>query len=492
MMRRNDDPPDESDGYPDDGYDEQPYYRKSYDVWLSRQLILDPGDPLDSARQFLMVKYSVRGVRTLNRLQAEFYAYDGICYQPIEDEKIRAQLYDFLDGALRWDPESSNYVPFKPTKTKVSSVVDALRALTLITRDQSPPMWIDRRPEDPIPNELLCCRNGLLHLLTRETYPSSPRFFTTNAIDFDYDAAAPTPSRWLQFLDEVWGDDQESKDALQDYMGYSLTPDTRQQKMLLMVGPKRSGKGSATRVLEQLIGRQSVCNPTLSSLCTQFGVQTLIGKSVAVISDARFSARGDMAAVAERLLSISGEDKQTVPQKYKPDWCGYLKVRFVILSNELPQIVDMSGALASRFIVLTMTKSFYGKEDTTLSDQLRLELPGILLWAHKGWLRLHERGHFKQPQSSEDAIRQLEDLGSPMNAFLRECCAVEADGEVSTSTLYDKWRVWCSENGYADLGSVQLFGRNLRAALPRLRIVQKRLVGVPVRLYRGIRLTGGS
>jgi putative DNA primase/helicase len=137
----------------------------------------------------------------------------------------------------------------------------------------------------------------------------------------------------------------------------------------------------------------------------------------------------------------------------------------------------MSGALASRFIVLTMTNSFYGIEDTTLSDQLRLELPGILLWARQGWLRLHNRGHFNQPQSSQDAIQQLEDLGSPLNAFIRERCVLDADSEVVTTTLYEAWTDWSTENGYEHVGPVQLFGRNLRAAFPRLKIVQKRLDG---------------
>src|SRR5215831_17619375 len=279
--------------------------------WSKGQLVLDPGAPLFSARCFLMINYSECGVRELHRLQGVFYAHDGICYQSKEDEKVRSEIYHFLDRALRYDEESSSLVPFKPTKTKVSSVVDALNAVTIIPRDQLPPMWIGRLPANPAPNELLCCKNGLLHLPTGILYPSSPRFFTTNAIDFDYDPDAPEPSRWLQFLDELWGDDEESKDTLQEYMGYLLTPDTGQHKMLLMVGPPRSGKGTIARVEEQLIGKQSVCNPTLSSLCEQFGLQTLIGKSMAVVSDARFSSRGDMAVVAERLLSISGEDKQT-------------------------------------------------------------------------------------------------------------------------------------------------------------------------------------
>jgi putative DNA primase/helicase len=64
----------------------------------------------------------------------------------------------------------------------------------------------------------------------------------------------------------------------------------------------------------------------------------------------------------------------------------------MFLTNELPRFSDSSGALAGRFVILRMTESFYGKEDTGLTQRLLAELPGILNWAIEGWHRLRERG----------------------------------------------------------------------------------------------------
>jgi putative DNA primase/helicase len=44
-------------------------------------------------------------------------------------------------------------------------------------------------------------------------------------------------------------------------------------------------------------------------------------------------------------------------------------------------LTDSSGALASRFIILTLQNSFYGTEDHTLLAKLSKEMPGILNWA---------------------------------------------------------------------------------------------------------------
>ena len=99
--------------------------------------------------------------------------------------------------------------------------------------------------------------------------------------------------------------------------------------------------------------------------------------------------------VVEELLSISGEDAKTISRKYLPDWTGMLKTRFLLLTNELPSIEDESGALASRFIVLALKNSFYGREDPRLFDRLEPELSGILTWALDGWDRLDSRGYFR-------------------------------------------------------------------------------------------------
>ena len=111
----------------------------------------------------------------------------------------------------------------------------------------------------------------------------------------------------------------------------------------MVVGPKRAGKGVIGRVLRFLIGRENICGPTLASFATNFGLWPLLGKSLAVISDARLGGRTDSQVVVERLLSVSGEDALTVDRKnLEPVTCK-LSTRLMILSNELPRLTDSSA-----------------------------------------------------------------------------------------------------------------------------------------------------
>ena len=90
----------------------------------------------------------------------------------------------------------------------------------------------------------------------------------------------------------------------------------------------------------------------------EFGRWPLIGKMLAVVADARLGSKADVHAVAEQLLSISGGDPQTINRKSQTFWTGYLGVRFLITTNELPTIADASGTLPSRFVLLKLTRSF--------------------------------------------------------------------------------------------------------------------------------------
>ena len=144
--------------------------------------------------------------------------------------------------------------------------------------------------------------------------------------------------------------------------------------------------------------------------------------------------------------------------------------------------------MASRFVVLMLKTSFYGRENPRLTETLREDLPGILCWALEGLRRLQERGYFVQPASSTEAIRELKDLGSPVGAFIRDRCEVEPGLEITCDHLYDAWKIWCGEQGRDRPGTRQTFGRDLRAALPGIKLTRHRDEAKRVKFYDGIAL----
>jgi putative DNA primase/helicase len=450
-------------------------------------LVLDPKAPLDIARKFVQRHHFLNGVRTLHHQNGTFYAWSGRHYPEAAPEQLRAELYDFLDGAVR--PSGESQVRFKPKRSQVNDVLDAVKAAANLNLRHRAPAWLGSASV-PV-NEIVACHNGLLHLPSRELISHTPEFFCHNALEFGFDPSASAPFHWFAFIKELWPDDADADSiaTLQEIFGLCLTGDTRYQKAFMLIGPRRSGKGTIGRVLTELVGRASVVTPTLSSMGEQFGPASLIGKRVAIISDARINKSARLDKISERLLSITGDDSQTIDRKFLSAWMGQLQVRFVVLTNEVPELEEGSSALAGRFIIMQMMRSFYGREDLSLGKKLLNELPGILNWSIAGWQRLTERGHFIQPRSGIELVEMLESLSSPIMAFVKEFCVVGPDKIVEIKRLYNEYCAWNEENSKRGPLPSNLFGRNLYAAVPGLSVTQPRGAdGKQVRMYSGIGL----
>jgi P4 family phage/plasmid primase-like protien len=456
--------------------------QKAYTEVANEPIILNKDAPLDSAKQFKQ-----RQKPHLIKYNGDWLDYDGASYVETEDASVESELYAFLDKAKQLVPDKSP-ISFKPTKAKVENVRHALEGLAHIPRSKSnPPCWLT---ENELPaKEILSCQNGLLHLPTGILHAASSNFFTRNALEFPFTPDAGDPTLWKNFLEAAWPNDQEAISTLQEVFGYMLMADTSQQKIILLVGPPRSGKGTIARILTSLIGRTNVCAPTLNSMTDSFGLQPLIGKLLAIVSDVRLGRQSDQAAIAENLLRISGEDFVTIARKYKSEWNGTLSTRFIIMTNEMPRFADASGALVNRFIPLVMSQSFLGKEDTNLTNKLSTELPAILNWAIEGWKRLNARGQFVLPESSNEAIQELTDLSSPVVTFIREKCTLQEGAIVPKAMLFETYREWRQSQGDAYAGTLEIFTKHLNAAYRgKIKTGKFKNYGQRVPCYVGIKL----
>lgn len=415
-----------------------------------------------------------------------FYDFDGSVYRPLEEATVRAAVWSTLDknGA-------------EPCSRMVSDVMDAFKALAhLPSRDHNPPCWINGA-EGADPAAMIPARNGLVDPSTGEVTPHGADLFNFNILPFDYNPNAPEPALWLAKLRQWWPDDDETEciDLLQEWFGYLLTPDTSQQKILSVFGGPRCGKGTIVRVLTAMLGKSNVCNPKIAALGERFGREGLIGKTAAIITDMRIGKDASVPSIVETLLTVSGEDGQSVQRKNTTDWEGLLRTRIVMFSNDVFSLHDPSGALSSRLIVLPMHGCWLGKEDTDLTAKLLAELPGILNWAIEGYRRLAKNKRFTALKS-EDAAAIADiaaDFGSVPGAFIAENCVYQAGVRVTKDALVDAYREWMVGRGLEPSGRdfmlknllSAMMGRGVRTSQPWMEVGGKKK---RVHVFTGIRL----
>jgi len=354
------------------------------------------------------------------------------------------------------------------------------------------PHWIDMvgRPE---PRGLLVCRNGPVELDTGKLWDRDPRLFCLNSVDFDFDPRARAP-RWQRFLDEVWPRNEEAISTLQEFFGLWLTDETKYQKALGLIGPPRSGKGTIGRVLKGLLGSTGYVAIGLQTLGEDFGMANLIGKKLALVPDVKLDRRANITRIMERLLTIIGEDDQTINRKNEKYWQGKLTIRWLILGNDVPQFrgTDESGALVARMILIPMDENFLGREDFDLTEKLLEERAGILNWAMEGWRRLRARGKFIQPMSGMALVQKLRASTSTIGSFVLDCCVLGPNEKVSCEVLWSAFCEWSGRRGMAVTLSTNTFSAALHEIFPMIVTSRPRKdneeAGRP-RFYCGVRLS---
>jgi putative DNA primase/helicase len=442
-----------------------------------------PTMPMEVARRFVARQCTCDGALTLRHWRGGWWAWQGSHWVERENRQVRSLLYTFTEHAQFLAGKAM--APWAPNRHKIGDLLEALSAVCILSDEHDQPCWLDGRATGTI----VAVANGLLDIEQRHLLPHTPLFFNQTSVPFAYEAAAVPPKRWLTFLGEVWPNEPEAIDALAEWFGYVISGRSDLHKIMLMVGPTRGGKGVIARILTALVGRQNTAGPTLHSLGGDFGLAPLIGKPLAVISDARFVGKNS-SVVVERLLSISGEDALTVNIKYKEQWTGKLPSRLHIISNELPKLGDASTAIVGRLVLLLTSRSWLGREDHSLEPDLHAELAGILNWALDALERLSATNCFTRLASADEAIIAMRDLASPVGAFAREKCEIGADKEVAADTLYAAYKLWADENGHSK-ATKQTFGRDLRAAVTTVRRTRPRDGTERPYTYAGIALRSG-
>lgn len=422
----------------------------------------------------------------------QFWLWDKSIYTAVPDEEFEGLLFIHCDSIL-YDQYLEQYDaqpdPDKREKIKkrmvnagmIKMVRMALIGLLAIKTDAtSAPFWI-RRPEkgwdaaDVIP-----FANRLVHMpsfvageagsWTRKT----PNLFSTNSLaypfHFDfYTGPVPPPDHWRGYLESQWDDDEESILTTREMMGYLFTSSNKYQKLFMLIGPPRSGKGTLVGVIRDLLGQNNVASATFNGLSKDFGCEILIDKNVAIFPDARITGRTDVGGVAENIVSITGGDHVYVNRKHKKAISRLLNCRFLILSNLLPRLTDQGGALHTRAIILRFTRSFYGKEDLSLAAKIQKELPAIARWAIDGWASLTARGHFIQPASGRELVEDLRNLATPIQHFAEDCLQVGPEYEADSASVFSLYKEWCFAKNKEHVGDLTKFESDLKAAISPIR-----------------------
>lgn len=305
---------------------------------------------------------------------------------------------------------------------------------------------------------LLNVQNGILDLRTGELRPHDPKAYCSRICNVAYDPSAKA-GRWRQFLNEVFNGDGEMVRFVRRWLGYTLTGDTREQKLVIAWGGGRNGKTTLFETVRYILGDYATslkvevltprrdggdhANPSLAQLP---GVRMVIVPEW---------VRGRQ--VDEVLLkSLVGGDTIPARKLFREPFQFKPAFKLAVYGNAKPELRGRDEGTWRRILLVPFVVSFAGREDNTLPHTLREEGTGILAdlvqacleWQHEGL------GVPKPVQAATASYRaELDDLAE----FLGSECVRDDAGSVTVGQLFAAYKEWGGE-----LSTPQAMGRAMR------------------------------
>lgn len=283
--------------------------------------------------------------------------------------------------------------------------------------------------------------------------PADSSLFSQGVVPCDFDVHATCP-KWEKFVSEVCPDDALT---LQRMFGLALTYDRSYNVFFVLHGESGTGKSTALKVLA-LLCSGTVCGVPLNRFGERFDPYWLSRYRANIMYDLP-SVREGFGSVADReavLKSCTCGEKFQVEKKGRDAVYRYLTALPIFGCNTLPRFADRSMAISNRMRIIEFPHVFCNTaaHDSGLYEKLSAELPGILLWALRGYGSLLCCGSHVFPETAQAAKIKEELIRStrPDELFCDECLEVVDDPKVvlSTKAAYDAFYEYAQRCGIRD------------------------------------------
>ncbi len=267
------------------------------------------------------------------------------------------------------------------------------------------------------------------------------------------------PDRWLQFLDEATGRDDELVEFLQRMVGYCLTGDTREHALFFVYGDGGNGKSVFLDTINGMLGdyvRTAPLDAFTARKHEQHSTELARLQGARLVS--AVETEEGRAWAESRIKQLTGGDK-IAARFMRQDFFEFTPCfKLVIVGNHQPVLHNVDAAARRRFRIIPFTRK-PPVVDKQLKERLTAEWPGILRWAIDGCQRWLRDG-LGEPAAVTEATAAYFNDQDTIGAWLDERCIVGALETESTGKLFENWTAFAQSAGERP-GTKKSFAQNL-------------------------------
>jgi len=342
------------------------------------------------------------------------YIINRYYIKTIRDDK-HDEVYIYKEGI--YHPDAKTYIKEiiikvlkeRYNKKDANKIIDKIMAKTYIDSET----FFKQQNKNPY---LICVKNGILNLKTREVLNFSPDFYFFNKLDIEYDESADCPY-FKEFLKEITST-EDDRLVVQEMFGFSLIKDYFLEKAFIFFGSHgRNGKSKLLEILKIFLGSENTSGLSLEDIEEdQFAANSLRNKLVNIGSDISNKSLSS-TTIFKRL---TGRDELEVNRKNQSriKFTNYAKLIFT--ANELPSIHTTSDAFWQRWVFINFPYRFLPKKDYEILEKEEKktaflqkpnivkkiitpqEMKGILNFSLGGLDRILRKKDFSNKETSKD------------------------------------------------------------------------------------------
>jgi putative DNA primase/helicase len=293
---------------------------------------------------------------------------------------------------------------------------------------------------------LLGTPGGTVDLLTGELRSAAPKDLITRQTAVAPADTANCPN-FMQFLRQATNGDEDLIRFLQQFGGYCLTGDTKEQALIFIHGDGGNGKGVLQRVLGNIMGTYTATAAMDTFMASNFDKHST---DLASLAHARLVMAGETeegrAWAEAKIKQITGGDKIKARFMRKDNFEFLPEFKLFLIGNNQPNLKQVNNAVRRRFNIVPFIYKPVQIDFDLEEKKLKPEWPGILRWFIDGCL-MWQQTALQRPQVVIDANEEYFGEQDLLQQWIDECCDLRATIWDTSQNLFSSWSDWMTERG---------------------------------------------
>lgn len=305
-------------------------------------------------------------------------------------------------------------------------------------------------------NGIINFKNGLFSVKERKMYNHSPKYFSTNQINTNFNLTAPKVQAVDDVLDKLSCGKYERKQTILEMIGYSMTTSIKLQKAFILYGNKaRNGKSTLIDIIVHLLGDDNVGTVSFKDMNQNrfagSGIKNKLLNSGSEMTD-------EYIEDVEIFKKYVTGDYLEIEEKFKPRQKIRPYAKFIFSANELPRVADKTDGFYRRLQIIPLEYSFTDKDRKSFDFNKLISKEALEYLAKislEAYLNMEE--NFSNHEENEIEIAKYKVGANSILTFINdEEYITSLIEKTSTSRfaneIYNLYKQYCADNQYRAIG----------------------------------------